>query len=665
MQVTVYDKNSTNSEPLFVSRNPPQTHSNGLRSSSTINIMDRTYEIECIPFADLAKKRNSYLPVVFLILALLVTLLVTGITYAFVLRYETVKEKEKASKEQLIVSKKIVDSLSHYARAIVKFLPDPLLFVGDGLIKGANEHFLSKSGYTLEDFSKTIPITDIIPSYSDSTPSVRESVEATVKRADGSSFTAELSISEPFHDARDPESRQVMLLRDMTERNRVLRDLSNAKSEAQKANESKTAILYFLCHEIRNPLHVILGLSSAMDTGSPEDLIESKNGIYSATTFLISLVDDILSLLNVKAGMVPMKAAHVNLKDLIAQIRREKETEAIQEGLHFEMDMKAGDVELDVVTDEYRLRQCLSRILDHSIRVTPEGGKVTFCIEKVTKEYSSQRTRRSSRSDDERPSLSRSPSTLVDSDSYSPMPPKTARYLFAVNDTSHGYLPSEIPSLFDPFNPYISASLGKEFGGVGLGLAIAKLFVGSLGGQLHFVSKRGKGNYVSFDLEFPITEKPEGSPSPSTRLDLPSTAVECFDTVDVGGPSHQRVTPRILLVEDNAIVQKVTSKLLKKYGFDVVTADHGQQAIDIISSDPSISVILMDLIMPVLNGHDATIELRSRQYDVPIIALTANALHTEAELCEKEGFDDFITKPLTAEDLEKVVRRWVGKKHSI
>ncbi|KAI9140997.1 hypothetical protein BKA69DRAFT_1076637 [Paraphysoderma sedebokerense] len=488
----------------------------------------------------------------------------------------------------------------------------------------------------------------------------RQEVEVLVKRSDGSTFPAAVSISEPFQSSvSGGETRHVMLLRDLTETKKVMKDLSEAKAEAQLANRIKTEILYFLCHEIRNPVHAIVALAGTINSDKPI-INDAAGDISVAASFLGSLVDDILALLNVKAGLFPMQTMPVDLETLLTTIEKQTRPLASERRVRLMLDGLEKLRGCKVVTDAYRLERTISKLLQHSLNSTPSNGLVSLAVQVMQSRL-----------------LSNTSTLSADK----------IQIRFIVTDTSAGYESSEIPHLFDPFNQRVSISCGKHFGGAGLCIALAKHFLGTLGSELHFESIKGSGNKISFQITFPLVspqnctghctscESRMSVPRPSAfrnRSNTPSYPIDSGIST-----SHQLTSSdqlkadenipdkkyRVLLVEDNVIVSKVTKKMLLKFGYEVEIAEHGQEAIDkIVQKD--FSVILMDLVMPVLDGHEATLRLRAQGCNIPIIALTANALDTEFERCQKEGFDDFITKPVAGESLNTVIKSWLGHRSS-
>ncbi|KAI9138158.1 hypothetical protein BKA69DRAFT_1041163 [Paraphysoderma sedebokerense] len=473
----------------------------------------------------------------------------------------------------------------------------------------ANNQFLQRYGYDCKDLlslDSPIPVIKIMPSFHDLCTTSRDKFETDIRCANGRLFPAKVFFLGGTHDSSNQMPRYVMLIRDLTEGNKVLKELSDAKYEAQKANQAKTEILYFLSHEIRNPVHVILGLSDADDYHPNSE--EANHDIYSAAKFLESLVEDILSLLNLRAGLLPMNITSFNLKEMIDSITEELKLPLAVKSLKFDLTVPSEDKSADIVTDEYRLRGSLYRILEHSIRVAPPHGNVAFSCFRYYK-------------------------------------------------------------IFNPFDMDVSASQGEIFGGVGLGLVLANQYLKTLGAQLMFSSIKGRGNHVVIDIEFPVVNSSVDSCGPKARLGgatvdvSPRTETTSMPQGVSKDHSAANKTPRVLLVEDNAIVRKVTAKLLQKAACDVIIAHNGQEAIDIISRDNSIDLVLMDLIMPVLSGHDATVKLRSQNCRLPIIAVTANALNAEFERCKDEGFDDFVTKPASGETLRNIVQYWAGFRH--
>ncbi|KAI9141274.1 hypothetical protein BKA69DRAFT_411795 [Paraphysoderma sedebokerense] len=647
VEISVYDRTQPSDQPFFVYAPPNSDSLYDFTSYKTINMVNRKLEIVCQPIVNSVNehRRHTVLPTIILVLTLIITLLFTLISFCFGKKYESTRKKGEVSQKELVESRRIVDSLARYSDAIVKFLPDPLLFIGPQKIKGANVHFLKKTGHPLDGLLGR-DITDIIASFSHSEHIGGNSFKTDVRCADGTSFAAEISISEGFTDSSIEVPRYVMLIRDLTESKRVLQDLSAAKCEAQKANLAKTEILYFLCHEIRNPVHVILGLCSADDNLS--DSKEARREMFIAAKFLGSLVDDILSLLNVKVGLLPVRKSEKNLNSLIFALWEEVKSLTKGKQLNFKLVLPPEGIDVDVLADEYRLHHGLIKVIEHSIRVTPFNGTVILSVESLNSSTEPQNGMSSS---------------------------TQCQYRFILKDTSNGYSPSDIQKVFNPFDLDKSVSQGTEFGSFGLGLALAQKFLASIGAELRFSSVEGKGNHVTIDI--PFERLPTAGSSTSIRttrrtsqLSPSKGNLKVASTINQDQDKHEPVsslpfkkTPTVLLVEDNAIVQKVTAKMLRKSSCHVITANNGEEAIDIISKENSIDVVLMDLIMPVLSGHDATVKLRSQNCQLPIIAVTANALDTEFERCKQEGFDDFVTKPATGETLSSIIQTWIGFTH--
>ncbi|KAI9140651.1 hypothetical protein BKA69DRAFT_503207 [Paraphysoderma sedebokerense] len=743
------------------------SYADNLQFTSTLNAVDRIYELTCIPSDELVKSHLTSLPYIILGISLFASLLLAILVFILVMKYNQMKKERTEKHHQLQESQKLVDSLSRYSEAIVKALPDPLLYVKNGFIKGANEPFLKATGYHVGDIVNPVTptsISTVIQSLSTTHPDLDLSGSATplhindvfITRIDGTTFTADVSISEPFNESTSSNERcQVILMKDSTEKKETLVALSNAKTEAQRAHDAKTEILYFLCHEIRNPVHVILGMTDIIqnETGSRSSYAEYFNGITTAAEFLGSMVDDVLSLLDFHVQSNQVVTSPISLIQFLHDFDTDYSNRASQNGVKFTLEI---DLNRDnesphdsrnemIMTDPNLLRNCLSKLVEYCINVTPQDGEVMVSVHSThsTQTYSPS----SSPGATSVPSVALSSSTngniQKSLSQYTIFPRYYRCYRFIIKDTSPASINSEITKLFDPFNAYHSASQGHQFGGIGLSFALARHFAEVMGGtvQIKPLTERKHGNEFWVDLTFEsleengmvvenpivdrskmigngsgprrfknlgmsnhfrpmstVNESPLDEAHVVDQFEIPTRNIDDdsithaadFDSptiTDSGHPSTSSISKpgssssspmvhfseqraqiesptfietqnhpaKVLLVEDNAVVRKVTTKLLERSGFEVVTADNGLQALQQIESGEVVDVVLMDLVMPVLDGHEATIQLRSKGFNIPIIAVTANALNTELERCKTEGFNEFITKPVNAETLRNMI----------
>jgi signal transduction histidine kinase/CheY-like chemotaxis protein len=211
---------------------------------------------------------------------------------------------------------------------------------------------------------------------------------------------------------------------------------------------------------------------------------------------------------------------------------------------------------------------------------------------------------------------------------------EAGRLVATVRDTGIGMDGDTVARLFQPFTQ-ADASMARRYGGSGLGLAISRRLAGLMGGTLSVTSAPGQGSVFALSL-------------PAMPCDAPDRQSRAF-------PAQQR-TRNVLLVEDNAVNRKVASLMLRSMGHNVEFAEDGQAALDRLQ-EPGIDLVFMDCQMPIMDGMEATRRLRERGNQVPIVAMTANALDGDRESCLAVGMDDYLSKPITPEALEGVIRR--------
>jgi CheY-like chemotaxis protein len=274
-----------------------------------------------------------------------------------------------------------------------------------------------------------------------------------------------------------------------------------------------------------------------------------------------------------------------------------------------------ADVPARVIADPQRIRQCLINLVNNAVKFTAQG--------QVTVEVR----------------------TVHQTDGY-------ALTRFEVRDTGIGIAAADLEHLFEPFMQVDSSST-RNFGGTGLGLSIVKRFVEHMGGRVGVHSVMGQGSTFWFDL--PLS-RPEYLTAASNAAANGSVAPQLSVHTR---PLSMEYAGKVLLVEDNAVNQKVAQQFLRRLGCEVITAINGAEALELYQPD-TFKLILMDLQMPVMDGFTATTLIRERQGTedrTPIVALTANAMAGEFERCMAAGMADFMTKPLNVDRLRAVLDR--------
>ena len=370
-------------------------------------------------------------------------------------------------------------------------------------------------------------------------------------------------------------------------------ELRKAKETAEVANKAKSAFLANMSHELRTPLNAILGYAQIMQRDNQATPSQVKNLaiINRSGEHLLALIDEILDLSKIEAGKTDFNPNDFDLHGLLDTTRQILQLKAQTKGLKLSIEFDP-DAPRYINTDERKLRQVLINLINNAIKFT-EKGSVTLRV---------------------RP----------DSENY--------RLIFEVEDTGAGIAEDELDSLFEAFS---QTETGKQSGeGTGLGLPISRKFVQMMKGDLKVSSRLGEGTVFSFDI---LTE-----PVKAELLDRQ-------DTRKIIGLQSDR-TYRILVVDDSQNNRQVVLELLESIGFEVKEAVNGKEAIE-VWQDWQPHLIFMDIQMPVMNGREATQQIKHQQQDAIVIALTASFQDNDYSLTLDSGCDDVITKPFQVDRL--------------
>lgn len=388
------------------------------------------------------------------------------------------------------------------------------------------------------------------------------------------------------------------------------KEMASLAEQAEAANRAKSAFLSSMSHDTRTPMNAIIGFTKiALEKNSDPSVRKDLEKIEISSHHLLTLLNDVLDISRIESGKVKFQPKPVDLSAIHRGIL--EITRGLIANRHLTLCESASTY---VMADEVRLREVLVNLISNAIKYMKDGGRISLmCTMKELDETH-------------------------------------AKVTYEISDSGIGMSEDFVQHIFEEFTQEDAGAARTEYKGTGLGMAITKNYVELMGGTIAVRSQNGVGSTFTVTLPMEIAD------APLLRVDKESSR-----PVDLKGV-------HVLLAEDNDLNAEIATVQLESLGIDVVRAMNGKNALQIFETRPqgSFDIILMDIMMPEMNGYEATRAIRSLDREdakrIPILAMTANAFDEDVEKSQKAGMNGHLSKPIAIDTMKVMIAKNLGKK---